>query len=152
MEIKTMQRLFFAYLLAAVLLAAGAGCGIKGPPVPLKKEPPPQVVDLAARLEGDRVILSWSLGKEGDEIEAAHFVVMRHCEPAQRPDCPACPKRFVKAGQVDAPSGSVASEHSKLSFADNIKPAMRCSYKVYPVSAKGLTGKDSPVQSVTALY
>jgi predicted small lipoprotein YifL len=147
-----MTKLFLAYLLAAALVASGAGCGIKGPPIPLKKEPPPQVVDLDARLEGDRVILVWGLGKEGDQIEAAHFVVMRHCEPAQKPYCPDCPRRFVKAGQVNAPAGSVASEHSKLSFADTIKPEMRCSYKVYPVSARGLAGKDSPVKSITALH
>jgi predicted small lipoprotein YifL len=151
-KMQTMTKAFFSYLLAIVLVAFGTGCGIKGPPVPLKKEPPPQVADLEARLEGDRVILVWGLGKEGEEIEAIHFVVMRHCEPAHNPECPACPKRFVKAGQVDAPTGVVASEHSKLSFAENIKPEMRCSYKVYPVSARGLIGPESPVKSVTALH
>ena len=146
-----MTKLFLAYLLAAALAVSGAGCGIKGPPIPLKKEPPPQVADLEARLEGDRVILVWAMGKEGDEIEADHFVVMRHCEPAQKPACPACPKRFVRAGVVKAPTGSVASEHSRLSFAQNIKPEMRCHYKVYPVSARGLIGPDSPVESITAM-
>ena len=79
------------------------GCGVKGPPVPLRKPAPlPAVTDLAYRVTDGAVNLTWSLSPplEGKAARQASFIVRRSQTALDAQACENCPQVFTTVGTV----------------------------------------------------
>ena len=100
MRNRILQRYIIVGILFTVL--ALAGCGVKGPPVPPKSPPVPQVTDLVHRLDGSTAILEWSLAKglSGKQARKASFGIYRSRTPLSEPVCETCPLIFDKIETV----------------------------------------------------
>lgn len=137
----------FARCAIVVIAAAGAllalsGCGRKLPPSPSAYHQPPAVTDLAYRLEGDFVTLSWTVPPPGAKAmrPVAGFRVERADLPAAQAECAACPLDFRTIGEVRAP-GRIAG--GRLRFSETILPGFRYSYRVTAYDEKRLYGRPS---------
>jgi hypothetical protein len=92
-------------LVLALLLAGGGlgGCGVKGPPVPLRPQARlPAVTDLAYRVADHSVMLTWTLSPllDGKAAKQASFIVRRSQTALDAPACENCPLVFEKVGTV----------------------------------------------------
>lgn len=92
-------------LQAGVVLLLGAilsGCGIKGPPVPPLAPPVPAVTDLAFRVAGPSVTLTWALSDPLPEkmAKGAAFGVYQSRTALGEPACDGCPQVFEKIAVV----------------------------------------------------
>jgi len=131
-------------LLAAVLaLLLAAGCGIKKPPQPPRRKSPPAVKDLSLRLQGDEVLLSWSLAPEDEHhrVPAAGFRVYRFREPLEQKACGQCPHEFFPV--ADLPAGSAPLQTPAVRFRQKLEPGFRYGYKVTAYSRQGELGPAS---------
>lgn len=136
-------------LLLTVLMAwaiAFPGCGVKTLPVPPKALPPAAVKDLEARMDGDRMTLTWSLPApvEGSKAKAAGFVVYRSKLPESDAYCPACPLVFQKVADVPVRFGS----RGEFSYTETLQTGYHYRYKVIGHSSKGPVGEDSNIVSI----
>ena len=86
-------------------LAAGAflfGCGRKGPPVPRRAIIPPPIQDLKAEIEEEKILLTWSIPKQGGAPMGGltRFTVLGHREASATPPCPGCPLSFKEIDEI----------------------------------------------------
>ena len=80
-----------------------AGCGVKGPPVPLQQTPAlPSVTALAHRVADGQVTLTWQLQSALDSRTArqASFIVRRSRTALDQPSCENCPQVFETVGNI----------------------------------------------------
>jgi len=92
-------------VLALVLgwFALIGGCGVKGPPVPLREPPAlPSVTDLAHRVADGQVALTWRLQSPLDSRAArqASFIVRRSRTAFDQTACENCPRVFETVGNI----------------------------------------------------
>ena len=123
-------------LLCAVLVTTVGGCGKKGPPIPPRSTPLPQVTTLAGRLEGDAIHLSWRPGESVKGIKS--YVILRSQVDPAKPPCPGCPRVFQRVGQV-APDPKAQA----VQFSEPTASGFIYTYKVQPVGASGDSGPES---------
>ena len=97
-------RIALALALAAVLLVAG--CGRKLPPIQPGTYPPPAVKDLSYRIQGEEVVLTWTVPAAAPEKDspAVGFKVLRSRQTEAEAECQSCPPKFQEVGNV-RPSG-----------------------------------------------
>lgn len=79
------------------------GCGVKGPPVPLRQQAPlPAVVNPAYRIANRQVTLTWRLQSSLDRQVArqARFIVRRFRRALDQPACESCPQVFETVGRM----------------------------------------------------
>jgi hypothetical protein len=111
-----------------LVLLAVTGCGVKDLPR-LPAAEPATLTGLAAELEGDRIVLRWSLTGQG-AVPAA-FRIYR----SQPPPCEGCPRPFQRIADV---SSADAAEGDGFRFVDEPPPGMESvRYRLIPIGPGG---------------
>jgi len=131
---------------AAVAIAAviPAGCGQKGPPKLPKVKAPVGVSNLAVKLEGGDIVLSWSVKKaEIEKSGVAGYRIYRSAEPVSDEDCDGCPVLFKRGAKV--PLVDKESKRLVLEYREAMLPGTRYRFKVVPYDAQGGLGPDSNI-------
>ena len=126
----------WAILILCLLMIGPWACGRKAPPVPPKRPPLPQPMELKAWREGDTVGLSWRPGER--ERGVVRYTVLRSQWPVEAPPCEGCPLVFQEVGSVEA-----APEVDAYTFTDRIQTDLVYSYKIEPVGSAGDRGPAS---------
>ena len=125
---------FKAWLLAGLLLAASAGCGVKAPPVPPNVKPP--VVSAFTHTLADGTLsLSWSLS--GDSPTPQSYTVYRSRTPLADKPCPGCPLVFERVRTIPADNRAGGTVVLPLAA------GYRYGFKMTATTADGLEGPDS---------
>lgn len=138
----------FRTLLAIGFVGLVWGCGVKSPPKPPSVKPPPAVQDLSAKLDGDRVHLSWHLPewRNGDDALIGTRVYRSQVPAADV--CQGCPETYEKRSDVsfqpDDPDNRV--QH----FSESLVPGFQYRYQVVPHTESGR--QSGPSNRVTVTY
>jgi hypothetical protein len=147
-------RLLLLGLLAG-LLAAG-GCGRKAPPRPPQAEPLPVVKDLLARLDGERVALSWTLPPlTGRLAQDAQFAIYRDDLSVSAGDCPTCPPHYQLVARVPYDPNAVRinaarrGEKLRFQYTETVAGGYRYRYQVALRLVNGRQGEPSQPAEVT---
>ena len=132
------RRFSWAFLFFSAI-ALVCGCGKKGPPLPPVSSMPPAVVSLAARVNGEDVILTWNAayGKEGRGTPPAGFLVYRG-----EALCEKCPVRFSLIARIPASRGG------PWEFVDRPGYSSVFVYKVAATDGYGTSGKSATARAV----
>jgi hypothetical protein len=119
-----------------------AGCGVKSPPLPPKRQPPGAVTDLSGAVDGELLSLTWGIPPESDQAgEAVGFAVYRSRTPLGEVACRDCPLVFEQAGEVSVtPSDRQAG---RMTFSENLEQGYRYRYKLRSFDAFGAVSDDS---------
>jgi predicted small lipoprotein YifL len=141
---RSVTRDMFRILALGAMLLALWSCGKKGPPVAPRQLPPPQVVDLAAELQGQTITLHWTQPME--RAQAAGFRIYRAATALDNSACTDCPLLFQKTGEMEAMAGRRAYRFSEV-----VKPGFRYTYKVRPYFTFGGQGPYSNPATVQVL-
>ena len=122
-----------------------SGCGKKAPPVPPSGNKPPKVIDLGYSISENTIKLSWTIPKTSDKAKspATGFLIYRSKQSSAEADCPNCPIRFLKIGDVLVRGGVSEKPSPSVAFAQTIEPGFRYIYKVKAYDGDGVAGKDS---------
>jgi len=126
----------WATLIFCLLMVGPCACGRKAPPVPPKRPPLPQPMELIAWREGDTVGLSWRPGARDRGV--VRYAVLRSQWPIEAPPCEGCPLVFQEVGSVEA-----APETDAYTFTDRIQTDLVYSYKIEPRGSAGDRGPAS---------
>lgn len=128
-------------VVAALLLAVFtlAGCGVKGPPVPPKAAPLPDVA-LTYRLDGPSVQLMWQMSSllSNTQDRQATFAIYRSRMDLSEADCDNCPLVFEKVSSRPF----VPTEDSRFSSVMALDPGYGYAFKVR-LEIGGQAGVDS---------
>lgn len=108
-------------------LLFGSGCGVKDLPR-LPSPEPATLTNLTADREGDRVVLRWSMGREGAAPPA--FRIYR----SGQPPCEGCPRPFQRIAEVVA---SDVADNGGFRFSDSPPGPDQYEYQVVPVAPGG---------------
>jgi hypothetical protein len=130
------------------LVWIGSGCGRKLLPIQPGVLPPPTVGDLAHEVQGNEVLLFWSLPafNPARESAAAGFKVQRSRQSAAEAECRTCPAAFQEIAVVPA-TGRRAG--SRMRFRDAVEAGFVYTYRVLAYTADDVTGKASDTVTVT---
>ncbi|MDP3283022.1 MAG: hypothetical protein Q8M56_01155 [Desulfobacterales bacterium] len=111
------------------------GCGKKGLPVPPRQVALPAVNDLAAVLEGDRVILTWTAPviKETKGPLITGFVVHKAKNQVQESGCKNCPVKYEAVAEIAA---GHEGESKKIEYTGRIERGYKYYFKVKAFSEK----------------
>ena len=139
--ILAMLTLVSATWMASTLMLSG--CGKKAPPVPPSGNRPPKVTDLGYSISENTIKLSWTIPKTSDKAKSPPigFLIYQSKQSAVEADCPNCPIRFQKIGDVlvrDRVPG-----RPELSVVFVIETGYRYIYKVKAYNDDGVVGRDS---------
>lgn len=130
------------WALVVLTVVAASGCGRKLPPQPPAHDKAPAVADLAYRLEGDYLTLTWTVPSPGAKgmRPVTGFRVERAELPAAQAECAACPLDFRTIGEVRTP-GRIAG--GQVRFSETIAPGFRYVYRVFSYDERRLAGDPS---------
>lgn len=119
-----------------------AGCGKKGPPRLPDAPELPEISDLSHRLEGDEVVLTWSVPGESLR-DITGFYVYRSSASILEAPCEGCPVVFEKAAilAADAP----AEEKNRFVYREPVLSGYRYAYKVLAYQESGGADRASNV-------
>jgi hypothetical protein len=120
------------------------GCGIKGPPVPLRQPQVPAVTNLVYQVTDQSVTLTWSLPGplSGKQANQATFGLYRSRTALAEPACDDCPLIFEKVATVPY----VHTDTNRYSTDVPLDPGYRYGFNVR-LETNGGAGTDSnPVQ------
>lgn len=137
-------------LILAVTLSF-IGCGRKGPPVVPAAVIPPAVRDLQAKVAGRRILLTWSIPKQGDDLVEGlkRFTVFAHRQDRSAPLCPGCPVAFDEIAQVPIHNPLPARiQNGQVIYPLGFVPGSHYAFKVIVVHRSGGMSDDSNIASV----
>ena len=140
--VAVVQVVFIGAIAAALL----GGCGRKAMPKPPSGNNPPPVSDLDYSLHNNTINLSWTIPPPDDKAKSpvAGFWIYRSKQMFFIDDCPNCPVRFERIGELSAQGvGSDQPESASVVFTQEIEPGYRCFYKVRTYDNNGVAGDDS---------
>jgi hypothetical protein len=137
-----------AFALGLLAVAALAGCGRKLPPIQPGSYPPPAVKDLGYRMQGEEIVLTWTVPAAAPEKDspAVGFKVLRSRQTEAEAECRSCPPKFQEVANV-RPSGPV--ETGGMQYVERLEPGYRYQFKVRSYTALNREGRDSNVVHVT---
>jgi hypothetical protein len=115
-----MALLFLGFLVVS-------GCGVKELPR-LPSPEPATLTSLAAKREGARVVLRWTMGRKGAPPPA--FRIYR----SGKPPCEGCPRPFQRIAEVVA---SDVADNGGFRFSDSPPGPDRYEYQIIPVAPGG---------------
>jgi len=117
-----------------------AGCGIKGPPVPVTPSPLPPAPDLAYQLAGDTVTLTWRLAEslQLPLSRGAVFTIYRARTTLSEPTCDGCPAVFERSARVPY----MHTDDGRFSHSFSLDAGYRYVFKVR-LAVDGMPGSDS---------
>ena len=106
-----MTRKILLLIMVTLVLAA---CGLKDAPVPPKAQAPPAVSDLAATVEGDSVLLRWTVPKvaQAGAFGKGRAVLSRAGTSLADAPCRECPLLFQRVADIPI-SGAEAMTYSE---------------------------------------
>jgi len=118
------------------------GCGKKGPPVPPRTTPIPAVKDLSSNIDGDTIVLTWTIpGKMEDKSAGIKaFVVHMAKHKITDGDCRNCPVNFKPVAEVPAETKLPAE---KLSYSESLEKGFKYVFKIIVISNAGTESSDS---------
>ena len=141
------------YLKIAIVLLVSThilfwGCGIKGPPVPPRRENPPVIQDLSYRLDGKNLELSWSIPQKDShqQPDLTGFKIYVSKVALSESGCEDCPLRFNAV--ADVPIGKKAAQN-QLIYSESVESGYQYVYMVRGYSDDGLISEDSNYISFT---
>ncbi len=142
-----------AAIAVAAALVAAAGCGRRGPPVPLQLRQPLPPRDLAVSAPAGRLTLSWKAPRKdlaGRPVEAlAAYRVLRTAAPPGANGCAGCPDPGEVVAEV-RPAAAGPDGDPATSWADpDARPGWTYRYRVVAVAAPDRPGRPSEPVSVT---
>lgn len=145
------RRVFPKMLLYVVVVAIGAatpiGCGKKGPPTLPNVKAPVGVNNLAVKLDGSDIVLSWTATATiNDEAGVAGYLVYHSAEPMSEDTCEGCPVLFKRGAKV--PLIDKDSKRSLLEYREALLPGTLYRFKVVPYDAQGNLGPDSNIVKI----
>jgi hypothetical protein len=135
----------FVTLMASAFLLDG--CGKKAMPEPPSGRRPPKVTDLSYSISENDIKLSWSIPKTNAEARSpiAGFFIYRSKQSHIEADCPNCPIRYLRIGEVLVRRGAPGQSEPAVVYTDTIEPGYRYIYKVEAYDDDSITGRDSNV-------
>jgi len=118
------------------------GCGKKGLPVPPRHTAIPAVKDLSSNIDGDTVVLTWTIpGKTEDKSAGIKgFVVHRAKQKMTDGDCKNCPVNFKPVAEVSAETKLPVE---KMKYTENLEKGYKYVFKVIVISNTGTDSSDS---------
>ena len=132
-------------LIAVVFLLPG--CGKKGPPVPPRQKPIPPVSDLKYSIDGNILILTWTIPKEKENLKTVFngFIVYRYKRPISDSPCKNCPKLFQQVADIPTEITIDASgnEDKNIEYREEIEKGFVYTYKVVLYTKNGVSSADS---------
>ncbi|MGC9293084.1 MAG: hypothetical protein ACP5EP_10250 [Acidobacteriaceae bacterium] len=121
----------YAVLVAALLMAAGIGCGMAAAPQPPSLQLPKPVTDLKAERTGNQVQLTWTMPKETtDNLKLKLPVPVRLCVQTISRECDT-------VGNIQAAPGKPATFTSALPPTLAQGPLRTITYQVFAQNAQG---------------
>ncbi len=124
------------------------GCGVKAPPIAPDIVLPPAVVDLEGSRDGDALVLRWTApaGPDWEASRPAGFRVYKGSVSLSGPDCPTCPRTFVRVADVPLSEGRSGPDGAlRFSHRETLERGVHHSFKVAPYSRDGVMGEGSNV-------
>ena len=143
-----------AILFAGLILLSLWGCGRKAPPVPWDTVVPKRIVDLAAILREERLLLEWTSPKENTDksplTDLAKFQVFRSEGTLVGGECKGCGEQAKLIYEMKADSGDeVKGKKISVSF-DDEEPEKVYGYQVVSINRRGYPS--SPSNPVTIYW
>ncbi len=128
-----------AIMVASVCLS---GCGKKAPPVPSRQTVIPAVKDLSSNIDGDIIVLTWTIPDEmGDKSAGIKgFVVHRAKQKISDGDCRNCPVNFKPVAEVPAETKLPVK---KMKYEEPLEKGFKYVFKVIVISNAGTDSIDS---------
>lgn len=119
------------------------GCGKKAPPVPPRQKPVPAVSDLKYSIDGDTLILTWTIpkGKEKEKTVPDGFIVYRYKRPISDSPCKNCPKLFKRVSDISIDGHGY--ENKNIEYREKIEKSFIYTYKVVLYTKSGAQSQDS---------
>jgi hypothetical protein len=106
-----------------------SGCGKKGLPVAPRQVTLPAVNDLVPVIEGDMVILTWTVPeikeKKGPSITG--FAVNKAMSPVQESDCKNCPVKYKAVAEITA---GLKGKSGKMEYTGKLEKGFKYYFKV----------------------
>jgi hypothetical protein len=130
-------------LLGVSLIAAA--CGIKGPPVPPRSEPPPVVKDLSYDILDDSLALQWTVPAMTVTNDApfAGCIVHRAVRTPEDAQCRTCPLPFRKVADQPVPLISKKGRETKMGYSEQLSTGFNYVFKVKCYTEDGRESADS---------
>ncbi len=138
------------FFMTTALLAEGLllGCGIKGDPVPPRRFRPATVTDLSYSLDGNSLILTWTIPPETEQmrIRTAGCNVFRSMRPLDDKQCKNCPQPFENIADIPVARDSAGNYLQKrLNFSDTLVEGFDYTFKVLCYTDQDMAADDSNV-------
>lgn len=133
----------FVWTIPVLMLS---GCGKKGMPKPPSGDEPPAVNDLSYSIRENTIKLSWTIPQPDEKAKSPviGFLVFRSKQMLIEDDCPNCPIRFLKIGELPAEGiGAGQTKPATVFFTQRIEPGFRYIYKIRTYDEDGVAGNDS---------
>ncbi len=142
-----------AALVAALVAAGAAGCGRRGPPVPLQLRQPLPPRSLTVSAPAGRLTLSWKAPRKdlaGRPVEVlVAYRVLRAAAPPGAGGCTGCPDPGDVVAEVRPPAAGPDGD-PPTSWADpDARPGWSYRYRVVAVAAPNRAGRPSDPVAVT---
>lgn len=142
---RVFPKMLLCFVVAAICAAIPIGCGKKGPPALPNVEAPVGVSNLAVKLDGNDIVLSWT-ATLNDDTGVAGYLIYRSAEPMSEDACEGCPVLFKRGTKV--PLSAKDSERSLLEYRENLLPGTLYRFKVVPYDAQENLGPDSNIVKI----
>jgi hypothetical protein len=132
--------LHLALVMASLLFLPA--CGKKGLPVPPRQAAIPAVKDLSLNIEGDMIVLTWTVPDKMKDasLDLKEFVVHRAKQKIQNGDCRNCPVKFMPVAEVPAETKPAGK---RMKYEDRVEKGFKYVFKVTAVSRTGSESGDS---------
>ncbi len=137
--------------LSFLILSIFFGCGVKALPVAPDIVLPPGVDDLEGARDGDALTLAWTApaGPEWEQSRPAGFRVYKGAVSLSGPDCPNCPKTFVRIADIPLSAGQSGPDGAlRFIYKETLEQGVHYSYKVIAYSRSNAIGEGSNIVDV----
>ncbi len=151
MRILSRHRAFLWMALPLLILPVLSGCGVKALPVAPDIVLPPGVDDLEATRDGGALTLTWTApaGPEWEQSRPAGFRVYKSAVSLSGPDCPNCPKTFVRVADIPLSAGQSGADGAlRFTYNETLEQDVHYSYKVMVYSKSNAIGEGSNIVDV----
>lgn len=138
------------FVATAALLAEGflLGCGIKGDPVPPQRFRPAAVTDLSYSLDGNNLILTWTIPPETTDMKnkTAGCQVFRSVRSLDEAQCKNCPVPFENIADIPVVRDSAGNYlQKKLMHTETLVGGFDYTFKVLCYTNQDMVADDSNV-------